>query len=153
MCARVRQCACACVWWWWEGRAWKAPRTSPRAQTLPTLGDPMGPHRARRRRYVRNNFQDKRPTCLGIKLTEAGSQRLPGQHQRAGMFRYKRLWQADLWPAPPSSSWAPSGGGRAGAGARAGSGSWTPGRADRSSRGLLLGLPGLFHRESEPVSP
>lgn len=44
------------------------------------------------------------------------------------MFCYKRLWQADLWPVPPSSSWAPGGGGGAGAGDTTVLGSWTQGR-------------------------
>lgn len=33
-----------------------APRTSPLTQTLPTLGDPVGPHRARRRWYVQEQL-------------------------------------------------------------------------------------------------
>lgn len=138
---------CACAWRWWElpGQAHR-PKHSPLWATPRDHTEPGGGG------LCRNNFQDERPTCLGIKLTEARSQRLPGQHQRAGMFRHKRLWQADFWLAPPSSSWAPGGGGGAGAGDRTGLGSWTQGRGDRSSRGLLLGRPGHFHRESEPGS-
>ena len=54
MCVCETECACACAWW--EGKTWKAPRTSPLTQTLPTLGDPEGPHRARRRWYVQEQL-------------------------------------------------------------------------------------------------